>query len=169
MKPSERLLLCLPPAGQHAEEAQDVRGISQQGLHPGCVPTHAPCTAGPCTHVLTHTCTHMLSYTRTHTCTHMLSYTCTHVHTHVHTCVQCPPHAYCACRHVGSCEHTHTHCLVSASIPPCCACPSVHHRSRSPHAGLSGGLTCAPVLSVFPDLSGGSLCGCSPRSSRPGV
>lgn len=116
MKPSERLLLCLPPAGQHAEEAQDVRGISQQGLHPGCVPTHAPCTAGPCTHVLTHTCTHMLSYTRTHTCTHMLSYTCTHVHTHVHTCVQCPPHAYCAYAGMWVPVNTRIHTVLC--LPP---------------------------------------------------
>lgn len=99
------------------------------------------------THTHAHMCRHVL--TRAHTCSHVQ--TCAHMCTRVLTCVQCPPtHAHCACRRVGPRGHAHTHCRASASAPPCCVCPSVHHRSRSAHAGLleTGLETCLGVSSV---------------------
>ena len=104
-----------------------------------------------------------------------LVHRCAHARVHTYTCAHrraVPPHTiHMLIMHAGVWVpvNTHTHCRVSASIRPCCVCLSVHRRSRSPHAGLSGGLAWAPVLSVFPDPSGGFLCGCSPCSSRPGV
>ena len=117
MKPSEHLLLCLLPAGQHAEEAQDVRGISQQGLHPGCVPAHAPRTPG--THTRAHT--HVCSHTRAQMC----SRACTHIHVCSQACSATPhhTHAHYARRRVGSCEHAHA--LSCVCLYPSVLCVSV--------------------------------------------
>lgn len=40
----------LPHTGQHAAEAQDVRGVPQQGLHPGSVAPAASARPPPCPH-----------------------------------------------------------------------------------------------------------------------
>lgn len=42
----------LPHTGQHAAEAQDVRGVPQQGLHPGSVAPAASARPPPCPHAL---------------------------------------------------------------------------------------------------------------------
>ena len=122
--------------------------------------------AHTCIDVLTRTRTHVLS----HMCTRVLTHACTDVLTrmYTHTCAHMravPPHTiHMLIVHAGVWVpvNTHTHCRVSASVRPCCVCLSVCHRSRSPHAGLSGGLAWAPVLSVFPDLSGVSSVGVPP-------
>ena len=106
-------------------------------------------TRAQCTHVHTGSDTRSRVQTHAHTCAHVQ--TCAHTCTRMLTCVQCPPtHAHCACRRVGPHGHAHTHCRASASAPPCCVCPSVHHRSRSAHAGLleTGLETCLGVSSV---------------------
>lgn len=121
-----------PPTGQHAEEAQGVRGVSQQGLHPGCVPpTWLPgAAAQPFPHALqvwdTHACSHLCS-APTHTCT-----------------LRCIVYAG---MYAPMNTHTHTQCLPS--IHPCFACLSLYHQRHSLHVGPFGA-----VLSVFPDLFG---------------